>query len=179
MGVGFQPGSDFQYQNPYAQGGGYGGTSGGGNYLDQFLASGRASKGLFGLGDVATGGLLGMGQSLLGGIAGMFSGPSEGEKKLSQTYGLLQNKLGSDVLNPDQYLADYYRQNSERWGQQDEARASRVGMDSFLFANAARGERDRDALNYYGGMQSQADMLKSQQDMNILRQMAGIGASLG
>jgi len=147
--------------------------------LDELMEALKPGKGLFGLGDVATGGLLGMGGSLLGGIGSLLGGDSAGEKKLKQTYGLLQNRLGGDVLNPEQYMANYHRSNAERWGREDEAGAKRVGMDSFLFHNASKGRRDRDALNYFGGMSAQGDMLKSQQDMMILRQMAGIGGALG
>jgi len=130
-------------------------------------------------GDTWKQGAMQSGQQLFSSLADMVGGPSSGEKRLKETYSKLSNRLGMDVLNPDQYLADYYRQNAERWGQQDEMRSKRVGMDSFLFANASRGQRDREALNYYGGMQAQNDLIKSQNDMNILRQMEEIGARLG
>ena len=129
--------------------------------------------------DAMSGGLFGLGTSLLGGIGGLLKGESDGTKKLKETFGLLKNKLGGDVFHPEQYLADYYRSNQERWGRDDERSAKRVGMDSFLFANASKNRRDKDALNFFGGFKAKNDAAKSQNDLQILQSMAGIGGALG
>ncbi len=147
--------------------------------LQQLLGGGGASQGLFGLGDVATGGLLGLAQGGLGAIGSLLSGPSQGEKNLQFTFKELQNQLGQTQLDPNQFLAQFMRENKERFDLADERQAARTGQDSFLTAAGNAQRREQASLNERGRLAVLAPQLQSQHDLGVLRQLAGVAAAQG
>ncbi len=175
--IGFNNPSNFNNpfqprQTPQFSGGGQ--TGGGG--FEALLAAlqGGAGAGLFGLGDVATGGLLSGGTALLGGLSGLLQGESAAEKRQGKVFNLAQNRLGQDVLNPDQYLADFMRLQQERAGQVGERVNRQFGLDAGVGQSEFLRSTEPAIAQFMLQAKQQADVLKSQNDNALLSLMAGL-----
>ena len=181
MSIGFQPAkTGFEFNDPTTgKSGGADRTSFSLENLLSSLTGGGGSKGLFGLGDVATGSLLGLGKGLFSSLGDLFGGKSEGEKNLSSVFKQLQNQLGQTQLDPDQFMAQFFRENKERFDLADESQAKRTGMDSFLTHAANANRREKSALTERGRLAQLAPQLQSQHDLSILRQLAGVASAQG
>lgn len=150
----------------------------GGNGQDAFqklLAALGGGGGLFGLSDAATGGLLSFGSSLLGGLGGLLMGESEGEKRSRKTFNLAENRLGQNVLNPEQYLADFQRATAERFNQQAEGINRRLNLDSGVAQGALAESQQGTIADFLLNAKMQNDVLKSRNDNMLLQLMASLG----
>lgn len=154
-------------------GGGYGG--GFANFMKMYQDSMKGG-GLFGLGDVATGGLLGAGTTLLTGLAGLLGGKSDAEKRSEKTFNLAQNRLGQDVLHPDQYFADYFRAMAPRFNQQADSITRRLGLDAGVAQGELANSQQSSFAQFLLGAKQQNDILKSQRDNMLLQLMGSLGA---
>lgn len=131
--------------------------------------------GLFGLGDFGTMGLMSLGGNLLGGVAGLLAGETEQEKRGKKVFRLAENRLGQDVLNPDQYLADFYRSQVPEWNRMGENVGKRLGLDSGVAQGAMIDMIQPSIAKFMMNAKMQNDMLTSQQDSMLLSLMAGLG----
>ena len=132
-------------------------------------------KGLFGLGDMATGGLFGFAGNLLGGLGGLLGGKSDAEKRADQVYSMAKNRIGQNVLNPDQYLADYLRAAAPRMNMQAQGMERRLGLDSGVAQGEMAYNMEAPLAQFMLQAKQQNDMLKNQNDNNLMSIMASLG----
>ena len=142
--------------------------------FQQLLSVLGSNKGLFGLGDAATGGLLSFGSAALGGIGGLLMGESEGEKRSKKVFNLAQNRLGQDVLDPSQYLSEFMRATAETRNQQAEGINRRLNLDSGVAQGALGDNLQGPLAQFMLNAKMQNDMLKGQNDNMLLQLMAGL-----
>jgi len=152
-----------------------GGGSSGGTDFKSFMDMLTNNKGLFGLGDLATGGLMGFGSSLLGGLGGLLAGKSDAEKRSEKTFNLAQNRLGQDVLQPEQYLAEYMRAAAPKFNAQAEGINRRLGLDSGVAQGEMAHSMQSDIASFMLNAKMQNDQMKSQRDNMLLSLMGSLG----
>ena len=132
------------------------------------------NKGLFGLGDMATGGLLSMGSTALSGIASLIGGDSKAQKGAQNVYNLAKNRLGQNVLDPNQYMADYQRASRDR----NQAVGSRLdkqfGLDSGVGASSMAYQMESPLAEFFLNMKTKNDQLKAQNDNALMSIMAQV-----
>jgi len=171
--------SQFEYGSSYApslSGGSMGGGgSSGGIDIKSFMDMLSNNKGLFGLGDLATGGLLGMGSSLLVVLGGLLACKSDGEKRTEKTFNLAENRLGQDVLQPEQYLAEYMRAAAPKFNAQAEGINRRLGLDSGVAQGEMAHSMQSDLASFMLNAKMQNDQMKSQRDNMLLSLMGSLG----
>ena len=165
------PGTGSMNPYLYLNKGGVQGNSGGQDWME-FLSKLGSGGGLFGLGDVATGGMFSAGSSLLGGLAGLLRGESKAEKRGNEVYNIAKNQMGQDVLDPDQYLAEYYRAIAPELNMIAEGANKRLGLDSGAAQGALAGQRQSLISRFYLDTLQQNAQLKSMRDQNLLALMA-------
>jgi hypothetical protein len=128
-----------------------------------------------GLAGGPVGALIGLGGGILGGIGSYLAG-GEQRAQRKKVFSLAENRLGQNILDPAQYLAQYQRAMVPEVNAMGEAMSQRTGLDS---ATAWGGLWDR--LNsmtskFYLEGKMRNDELKSQRDatmLNIMAQMTG------
>lgn len=145
-----------------------------GDPFQKLLDALGGGTGLFGLGDAATGGLLGLGTSALGAIGGLLQGPSEAEKRGRKVFNLAQNRLGQNVLQPEQYLADFKRATAEDFNRQAEDINQRLNLDSGVAHGALADNMQSTFAKFLLGAKQQNDVLKNQNDNMLLQLMASL-----
>jgi len=133
--------------------------------------------GLFGLGDLATGGLFSMGGSLLGGLASLFGGDSPTEKRAKETYNLAKNRMGQNVIEPEQYLADYKRAMMPEMNRSAEKINTRMGLDSGAAQSQLLYDMQAPLASFLLNAKMKNDVLKSQNDNMLMQLMASLGGS--
>lgn len=134
--------------------------------------------GLFGLGDTATGGLLSFGGSALEGIARMIGGPTAAQKAARKTYGLAQNRLGQNVLDPNQYMADYMRTRGPANERTAERLNQRFGLDSGVAQSQLAYDMEAPLAQFLLQTKSMNDQLKSRNDNALLALMAQLSPAM-
>ena len=134
--------------------------------------------GLFGLGDTATGGLLSMGGALGAGIADLIGGKSDAQKTASKTYGLAENRLGQNVLNPDQYMADYMRARGPENARRSERLNERFGLDSGTAQSQLAFDMEGPLAQFMLNAKMTNDQMKSRNDNMLLSLMAGLSPQM-
>jgi hypothetical protein len=120
---------------------------------------------------LVAGGLMG-GQFLLEGLSNLLSGPSWGEKKAKEVFSLAKNRMGMDVLQPEQYLSEFMRANAPRFNMQAEGINRRLNLDSGVAQGEMAAQQQGPLAQFMLNAQMQNDMLKSQND-NMLMQLMG------
>jgi len=151
-----------------------GGSSGPPDWFEKFMQTFGKGGGLFGLGDTATGGLFSAGSSLLGGLAGLLGGESWGEKQAKKVSNLAQNRLGQDVLQPEQYMAEYKRAMLPEMNRSAEALNRRLGLDSGAAQSDLMFKMQAPLAQFMLNAKMQNDQLKSQNDNMLLQLMGGL-----
>jgi len=136
------------------------------------------SGGMFGMGDTATGGMLSFGGSALEGIANMVSGPSRAQKTAKKTYNLAENRLGQNVLNPDQYMADYMRSRGPENARRSERLNERFGLDSGVAQSQLAFDMEAPLAKFMLQTKSMNDQMKSRNDNMLLSLMAGLSPQM-
>lgn len=134
--------------------------------------------GLFGMGDAATGGMFTLGGSVLGGLAGLFRGESEGSRKARRVFNLAQNRLGQSILDPDQYMMDYYRAMAPQWNRAGEDIGRRLGMDSGVARGAMIDRIQPSLAQMMFQLKSRNDELMSSRDSQLLQLMGGLTSAI-
>jgi len=143
--------------------------------IEQLQGMQGGGKGLFGLGDFATGSLISMGGNVLSGLAGLVSGESWGEKKGKQTYRMAENRLGQDVLHPDQYYADYMRGATEKVQQNKEDVAAKADLTGGQAVGAMWDAQVAPLANFMLQFKARNDELKANRDSKLLSLMGQLG----
>lgn len=116
-----------------------------------------------------------VGGGLLESFAGLLGGPSDAEKRATEVFGLLRNRLGGDVLgSPDQYMSDYLRQSSARWNPAAEGIQRRVGLDSPTGAAQLWKLMESDIAGFRLNVRMQNELAKATNDIALLRTMASL-----
>ena len=113
---------------------------------------------------------------LFGGIADLLRGESPGEKRSKETFGLLKNRLGQDVLQPEQYLADYMRSLAPQFNRQAEGVNKRLGLDSGVAQGQMAANQQSTISSFMFNAKMRNDELKSRNDsllMSIMAQLSG------
>lgn len=122
---------------------------------------------------------LSAGGALAGGIGDLLTGPSEGEKKARDVYGMAKNKLGQSVLDPDQYLADYMRALAPQVNKKSAAIAKRTGMDSGVASGALWDVQSSTLSGLMAEMKKFNAVQTANQDMGLMRLMLGATGNMG
>lgn len=144
------------------------------NALQKLLSQFGGGGGLFGLGDAATGGLFTAGSALLGGIGGLLGGKSEEEKRTEKVFNLAQNRLGQDVFDPQQLVAEFERANFDRNNLMAENINRTLGLDTGVGQGALANQRQSQLAQFVLDAKVQNDVLKSRNDNMLLQLMAGL-----
>jgi len=167
MGVDlYNGGFDFASQGyPQASGGG-----GGMSDIWKFLSASGGS----GFSPLSMG--MNFGGQLLGGIAGLLRGKSDSQKAAKSIYGLAKNRMGQNVIDPSQYMAEYMRSMLPEWNRSAQALDKRLGLDSGVAAGALAESRESSIANFLLQAKMMNDQLKSRNDqfyMSLMGDMAG------
>ena len=115
-----------------------------------------------------------LGTSLLGGLGRLIGGNPERDYRM-KVANLAQNRLGQNVLDPQQYMADYMRSQAPRWNQQSAAIDQRLGLDSGAAQSERMGLMEGPLAQFMLQAKQQNDIMKSQRDQNLLSLMASLG----
>jgi len=118
---------------------------------------------------------LNIGGKVLEGIGGLIGGPSAGEKRAEKTFNLAKNRLGQDVLDPSQYLADYMRSLAPQFNRDAAGVSARLGLDSGLAQQELASGRQSQISDFFFKGKMLNDQLKAQQDNMLLSLMAQLG----
>lgn len=114
------------------------------------------------------------GGQLLGGLGSLIGGKSQSQKSAKETYNLAKNRLGQNVLDPNQYMASYQQALAPQFNMQAEGINRRLGLDSGV-AQAELGSRQQAPLaKFYLDTKVQNDQLKSQFDNQLLSLMGDL-----
>lgn len=144
--------------------------SGGG--LGDLLNQLQNNKGLFGLGDVATGGLLGFGTSLLSGIGSALSGPTRSQKEARNLLGEFRNAIGQDVFNPDSDIAAIQRAQMPQLQANAQRLERRFGLDSGVAQGQLAYDQSSGLANALLALRQQNNQLKASRDSQLRSLMA-------
>ena len=142
--------------------------------LEQY-GGGKSGGGLFGLGDMGTGMLMQFGGNLLQGFAGLLTGKSQPQKNAQKTFNLAQNRLGQDVIDPSQYLAEYMRTILPVMNKEAESLQKSVGLDSGVAQMSLANERESMLSKFLLQAKMQNDQWKMQNDNALLSLMGSVG----
>jgi len=148
-------------------------VSGGG--LGALLDQLNSNKGLFGLGDVATGGLIGAGTTLLGGLSGLLQGKTDAQKQAGMQLKEFQNLIGQDVFNPNADIAAIQQAQRPQLQANAQRLESRFGLDS----GVAAGQLAFDQQSGLAGALLQSRQLNNQLKAQRDNQLRGLMAQLG
>ena len=161
------PESLYDYNIPTSYGGG---GSSGGDAFSTFMASFAGSGGnpLVAAGITAGG-------ELLGDLAGLLRGETDAQKRAGKTFSLAENRLGQDVLKPEQYLADYMRTLLPQFNREAESINTRLGLDSGVAQGALAESRQSQIGSFLLDAKMQNDVLKSRNDNMLLNLMGSLG----
>lgn len=137
--------------------------------LEQYL------KLLGGGGNPLTGAAISAGEALLGQLASLLGGPSAGEKRKRETYGMAKGGLNKNMLDPQGMVQDVFNMMRPEMNRKAGDVNKRLGLD----AGVAQGEMmnmfTENAQNQLFGLKlKQAEM-----NMNNRNMLLSIMASLG
>lgn len=118
---------------------------------------------------------LSFGGSLLSGLGNALF-PSWESKQKKKVFSMAQNRLGQNVLSPEQYLADYQRALAPRFNQQAEAMNRRLGLDSGVAQGELGFQMQFPLAQFMFEAKQQNDMLKAQRDSQLLQLMGSLTA---
>lgn len=151
------------------------GTGGGTDALSALLKALGGGGGLAGLGLTGPGALLGLGGGVASGLAGLLRGKSSSQKSARKTFNLAQNRLGQNVIQPEQYLADFTRAMLPSWNKESAAITKRLGLDSGVAQGALAESRQSSIAEFMFKAKMMNDQLKSQSDNALLALMGNVG----
>lgn len=115
-----------------------------------------------------------LGGKILGGLGSLIGGKSDQQKSAKDVYNLAKNRLGQNVLDPNQYMASYQQALAPRFNQQADQINRRLGLDSGV-AQAELGSRQQAPLaQFYLDTKVQNDQLKHQFDNQLLSLMGDL-----
>jgi hypothetical protein len=113
--------------------------------------------------------------ALFGGLSSLLGGESDAEKRAKQTYNLAKNRLGQDVLDPTQYLADYKRSMVTDINATANSMAKRLNLDSGVAQGGIQEMIQPTLAKFMLEAQMQNDVMKSQNDNMLMQLMASLG----
>lgn len=152
-------------------------VGGGGDLLSilQALGFGQKETGINGFLGSPLGALTtGLGGKILGGLGSLIGGKSDAQKSAKDVYNLAKNRLGQNVLDPNQYMASFNQAMAPRFNQQADSINRRLGLDSGV-AQAELGSAQQAPLaKFYLDTKIQNDQLKSQFDNQLLSLMGDL-----
>ncbi len=165
----------------------FGGDFGGGQLGRQsdtarLLAMMNNNKGLFGLGDVATGGLFSAGGAFLGGLGRLLGGKSEQEKfaeesrgRAEQVFNLARNRLGQSPFEPEQFLAEFKRSQAGENQRTSELINRRLGLDVGAAQTDIAAKSQSSIAQFLLQAKLRNAELKSRNDNFLLQLMGSLG----
>lgn len=116
---------------------------------------------------------LDIGKSLLGGLGSLLGGGTE-RARTSEVYNLAKNRIGQNVINPDQYLAQYQQALAPRFNMQAEGINRRLGLDSGVAQAELGSQMQAPLAQFLLQAKQQNDILKNQNDNGLLQLMASL-----
>lgn len=116
---------------------------------------------------------LDFGKNLLGGLGGLLFGGQE-RARTNEIYNLAKNRLGQNVINPDQYLAQYQQTLAPRFNMQAEGINRRLGLDSGVAQAELGSQMQAPLAQFLLQAKQQNDILKNQNDNGLLQLMASL-----
>lgn len=116
---------------------------------------------------------LNLGGDLLGGLTSWLGGSGQRSRK-KEVYNLAKNRMGMDVLHPDQYLAEYYRSMAPEFNKRAESVNSRLGLDSGVAQAEIGSSMESSLASFLLQAKQQNDVLKSQRNDQLLQLMAQV-----
>lgn len=143
-----------------------------GGDLGSLLNQLQNNKGLFGLGDVATGGLLGFGTQLLSGIGSALTGPTRAQKESRNLLNEFRNALGQDVINPDANIAAIQRAQMPQLQANAQRLERRFGLDSGVAQGQLAFDQSSGLANALLQLRQQNAQLKASRDSQLRSLMA-------
>lgn len=169
-------------QNQFFGGDFGGGQFGQGSDISSLLAMMGNNKGLFGLGDVATGGLFSAGGAFLGGLGRLLGGKSEQEKfagesraRAEQVFNLAQNRLGQNVIQPEQFLAEFKRSQAGENQRTAELINRQLGLDVGAAQTDIAAKSQSSIAQFLLQAKLRNAELKSRNDNFLLQLMGSLG----
>ena len=116
---------------------------------------------------------LDVGKSILGGLGGLLFGGKE-RARTDEIYNLAKNRIGQNVINPDQYLAQYQQALAPRFNMQAEGINRRLGLDSGVAQAELGSQMQAPLAQFLLQAKQQNDILKNQNDNGLLQLMASL-----
>jgi hypothetical protein len=118
---------------------------------------------------------MGFGSTLLGGLGSLLGGKSDAEKRSEKVFGMAQNRMGQNVLDPEQYMADYYRAMAPQFGRSAQRAETRLGLDSGAATSDLMYNMQAPLAQFMLNAKMENDKLKSQNDNMLMQIMASLG----
>ncbi|GAG41852.1 unnamed protein product, partial [marine sediment metagenome] len=105
----------------------------------------------------------------------LFGGKSEQEKRRGKVFGLAESKLGEEVFDPNQFMADIQRQLAPQVKRRGEKMEKQLGLD----VGVAQGELFSELFEAMSskmiGLKTTAAQAKASRDAQLLSIMASLG----
>lgn len=139
------------------------------DYLSSYMNMANQGQSFLGMSNPAAAGVIG-GLNMLGGL---LQGDTFQEKQAKKVAGLAENRLGQNVLNPDQYLADFMRLFAERQKNVGEAVDKKFGLDSGTGASEMFKSTEPFLAQFMLQAKQRNDELTAQNDNMLLSLMRG------
>ena len=115
---------------------------------------------------------LNIGGRVLEGIGGLIGGKSDAEKRSEKVFNLAENRLGQNVIDPSQYLAEYMRSMAPQFNRDAAGVSARLGLDSGLAQQELASGRQSQISDFFFKGKMLNDQLKAQQDNMLMSLMA-------
>ena len=151
-----------QYQTPPAQTGG----------MDMAELAKMFQPGLL---DLLAPGIGTFAGGLLGGLGSLLAGKSEGEKRQEKVFNLAENRLGQDVMDPNQFMADIQREFAPQVKRRGEQMEKRLGLDVGVASGELFSEMFEAMSSRMLGLKASAAQAKASRDAQLLGIMASLG----
>lgn len=114
------------------------------------------------------------GGPLLGAIGSLFQGESWGDKNAKKVSSMAENRLGQNVLDPQQYMSQYMRAMAPQLNQQGERIGQRLGLDSGVAQGEMAFQQQAPMAQFLLETGRLNDQLKAQRDTSLLSLMGSL-----
>jgi len=112
---------------------------------------------------------------IMGGLGKLIGGKSEQEKRRGKVFGMAESKLGQEVFDPNQFMADIQRQLAPQVKRRGEIMEKQLGLD----VGVAQGELFSELFEAMSskmiGLKTTAAQAKASRDAQLLSIMASLG----
>jgi hypothetical protein len=115
-----------------------------------------------------------LGGDILGGLGSLIGGKSQAQKSARDVYNLAKNRLGQNVLDPNQYMASFQQSMAPRFNQQADSINRRLGLDSGVAQAELGSQMQAPLAGFYLDTKVKNDQLKAQFDNQLLSLMGDV-----